>query len=183
MSRQVQIVLLCEDQQHEVFLRRFLSSVGWETRGMRVVKAPGGQGSAEQFVRQQFPGELRAQRSRPVSQALVAMIDGDTHGVEGRLEQLNEACRASGVDVRGQGERVAVFSPTWRIETWFAYLSGATVDETKSDYPRLTRERECQPHVDALTEMCRAGTLRPPSPPSLERACVEYRVRLVEGTR
>ncbi len=148
---------------------------------MRVEKAPGGRGSADQFVRQQFPRELKAHRTRHASQAVVTMMDGDRYGVDARLEQLNQACRAGSIDVRNPGERVAVFIPTWNIETWFAYLDGATVDEARSDYPRLGRERECQRHVDALTEMCRARALRQPSPPSLDAACNEYNTWLVEG--
>lgn len=183
MSRRVQIVLLCEDTQHEACLRRFLSAMGWETRTMRVEKAPGGRGSADQFVRQQFPRELKAHRTRQASQALVTMMDGDRYGVDARLGQLNQACRAGSIDVRIPGERVAVFIPTWNIETWFAYLDGATVDEARSDYPRLPKERDCQRHVDALAEMCRAGALRQPYPPSLDMACDEHRTRLVEGTR
>lgn len=182
VSRRVQLVLLCEDPQHEAFLRRFLSAMGWEMRSMRVERAPGSRGSAEQFVRKQFPKELKAHRSRPVSQALVTMIDGDRHGVAARLEQVDDACRASDIKVRGPRERVAVFVPTWNIETWFAYLDGATVDETMRDYPRLPRQRGCRQHVDVLIQMCRAGALREPFPPSLDRACDEYRTRLVAGT-
>jgi hypothetical protein len=172
------MVLLCEDTQHETCLRRFLSAMGWEPRAMRVEKAPAGQGSAEQFVRQQFPRELKAHRSRHVNQVLVTMWDGDRHGVKARVEQLNEACRTAGVPVPQPEERVAVFVPTWRIETWFAYLDGETVDEAKSDYPRLSRARDCQRHVDHMANMCRAGALRDPSPPSLGLACSEYTRRL-----
>ncbi len=71
MSRRVQIVLLCEDTQHEACLRRFLSAMGWETRTMRVEKAPGGRGSADQFVRREFRRELKAHRTRHASQAFV----------------------------------------------------------------------------------------------------------------
>ncbi len=183
MSRRVQIVLLCEDTQHEACLRRFLFGMGWEMRAIRVEKAVTGRGSADQFVRQQFPRELKAHRTRHASQAFVTMMDGDRYGVEARLGQLNEACRAGGVDVRSLGERVAVFVPTWSIETGFAYLDGATVDEVRSDYPRLPKERDCQRHVAALADRCRARALRQPCPPSLEMACDEYRARLVEGTQ
>lgn len=109
------------------------------------------------------------------------MMDGDRYGVGGRLGQLDEACHAGGIDVRTPGERVAVFIPTWNVETWFAYLDSATVDEARPDYPRLPRERDCQRHVAALADMCRAGALRQPCPPSLDMACDEYRARLVEG--
>lgn len=181
--RRVQLVLLCEDTQHEAFCRRFLNTVGWETRAIRVEKAPGGHGAAEQFVRMQFPRELRAHRSRPVNQALVVMVDGNSAGIEGRARQLARACREAGVAERAAKEAVALFFPTWNIETWLAYLDGAEVDEGRNDYPRLVRERQCQGHVNVLVEMCRAGALRQPSPPSLGAACEEYQARLAPLVR
>jgi hypothetical protein len=179
VSRRAQLVLLCEDTQHEAFARRFLKEMGWETRAMRVEKAPGGRGAGEQFVRLRFPKELKAHRSRPVSQALVAILDGDDEGVGARFAQLSQACREAGVPERTKDERVAIFVPTWNIETWLAYLDGAQVDEAKSDYPRFAgRERECQRHVDELARMCQSGQLRTPAPPSLVAACDEYNLRL-----
>lgn len=182
MSRRVQLVLLCEDKQQEVFARRFLNSIGWETRSMRVEKAPAGRGAGEQFVRERFPRELKAHRSRPVSQTLVVMMDGDAEGPTARLQQLDKACREAGVAERARDESVAVFIPTWNIETWLAYLNGEPVEERKSDYPRLDSERECQRHVDALVQMCRADKLREPAPSSLDAACREYRLRLTSGS-
>ncbi|HSF38979.1 MAG TPA: hypothetical protein VLT87_04240 [Thermoanaerobaculia bacterium] len=183
MSRRVQLVLLCEDKQHEVFARRFLNEMGLETRSMRVEKAPGGRGAAEQFVRNRFPVELKAHRTRPVSQVLVVMVDGDTEGTAARLQQLNQACREAVVAERAAEERVAIFIPTWNIETWMAYLGGEEVTEGKPDYPRLARERDCQRHVEALARMCRDGKLREPAPASLEAACGEYQARLARESR
>jgi hypothetical protein len=177
------LVLLCEDRQHEAFARRFLNAMGWETRAMRVEKAPGGRGAGEQFVRKRFPLELKAHRSRPVSQALVVLVDGDREGFEGRRQRLEQACRESGVADRAKEERVALFIPTWNIETWLAYLDGGTVDEERADYPKLERERECQRHVAGLVEMCRAGKLREPAPASLHAACDEYQMRLAGEPR
>lgn len=178
LSRRVQLVLLCEDSQHEAFARRFLREMGWETRAIRVEKAPGGRGAGEQFVRERYPVELNAHRSRPVRQALVVVIDGDAEGVTARLRQLDQACREAGITERAQNEAVALFVPTWNIETWLAYLDGAAVAEEQSGYPRLARERECQRHVGVLSRMCREGRLRQPAPPSLEAACGEYNARL-----
>ena len=178
MSRKVQLVLLCEDSQHEAFARRFLRKMGWATRQLRIEKAPGGRGSGEQFVRERFPLELFEHRRRPVEQALVVLLDGDATGTAGRLNTLNAACIERGMDVRRRAERVAVFVPTWRIETWFAYLDGTDVDEDSRNYPKLERERRCQRHVDALSRMCVAGQLRQPAPPSLKAACIEYNERL-----
>ena len=167
MSRNVQIVLLCEDTQHEAFARRFLKAMGWSTRRMRVEKGSGRGGSAEQFVRERFPTELAAYRSKrgAVGQALIVVIDGDRGGVPARHQELDAACEAKSCNPREPDEHVAVFVPTWRIETWFAYLDGQSVDETKTDYPRVRRERECQRHVDVLADMCRTD-LRPVQQPN-----------------
>lgn len=102
------------------------------------------------------------------------MIDGDRHGVDGRLAQLDAACHADRIEVRRPDEHVAVLIPTWNIETWFAYLDGHEVNETNPGYPRLPRPRDCQRHVDTLGEMCRGGVLREPAAPSLVSACAEY---------
>ena len=173
----MQFVLLCEDTQHETLVRRFLEREGWSTRRLRVERAPGGRGAAEQFVRQRFPDELAAYRSKrgTVEQALIVVLDGDRHGLGGREAQLNEACVSRGLSVRQPDERVIVLVPTWNVETWLAYLDGQTVDEGRADYPRLPRPRLCRRHVDALADMCGRRRLRKPAPPALESACMEYR--------
>ncbi len=173
----MQIVLLFEDAQQEVFARRFLVAVGLgNTRRLRVEKAPRGQGSAEQFVRQRFPSELVEHRrtAASVAQVLIVILDGDNLGVDGRQAALDEECLAAGIETRRDDESVLVVVPTWNIETWIAYLDGQTVDEARRDYPRLDRERECQPRVVRLVAMCHNGELRMPAPPSLEAACTEY---------
>lgn len=183
VKRNVQIVLLCEDTQHETFARRFIEKAGWSTRRLRVEKAPGGRGSAEQFVRVRFPRELAAYRRqrRAVAQALIVILDGDKKGARRRAAELDEACRSNQMDVRRLDERVLVLVPTWNIETWIAYLDGQTVDEAKHDYPRLPRPSECQPRVETLAAMCRARMLRAPAPPSLESACTEYARHVAAG--
>jgi hypothetical protein len=176
--RRAQIVLLCEDSQHEAFVRRLLSRAGWDRRKIRVEKAPAARGSGEQFVRERFPAELEAIRRGHVERALVVMIDGDRRGRAGRLAQLDEACQAAGIGPRTAADRVVVAVPTWCIETWLAYLDGEAVDEERQGYPRLARERDCQRHVDELGKMCDAGRLRAPAPESLEASCVEFTSRL-----
>ena len=179
MGRNVRIVILCEDTQHEVFIYRFLKKRSWGVRGLRVEKAPRGRGSGEQFVRERFPKELREYRSRKyAAYALIVMLDGDSVGVDARLRSLDASCRQQGVDPRSGDDRVAVFVPTWSIETWFAYLDGNDIDEAGSDYPKLARERDCQRFVNELFKMCQSGTLRAPEPQSLRAACREYDKRL-----
>jgi hypothetical protein len=180
MSRSVQLVLICEDSQHEAFVRRFLEKAGWMTRRLRVERAPPGKGSAEQFVRERFPAELKAYRihRNRVAQGVIVMIDGDVQGIASRHMQLDKACENHGLPPRSHDEHVGVFVPTWNIETWFAYLSGQDIDEGKSDYPRLDRPRDCQQHVDQLYAMCQQKALRQPAPDSLVAACKEFETRM-----
>ena len=174
MTRKVQLVLLCEDRQQEVFARRFLEKAGWYTRSLRVIMAPPGKGSAEQFVREQFPAELHECRKH-ANTRLVVMIDGDNQGPHKRLGQLDKECQKQRVRPRQSNEAVAIVVPTWNIETWLAYLDGQDVDETRSNYSKLSHEGDCQRHVNALWQMCQQGKLRQPSPPSLDAACAEYK--------
>ena len=171
--RRVGTVLLCEDSQHEAFVLRFLKRRRLLTDRPRVVKCPGG--SAEQFVRETYPIELKALRRRHAKSALIVVIDGDKEGVQRRRDQLAAACRDAGIeDRRADTESVVVLVPTWNIETWLAYLAGESADETKPDYPRLPKESACRSHVETLAAMCEAGQLRVPAPASLQDACEEY---------
>ena len=176
MSRRVHLVLLYEDKQHGAFMRRFFAEMGWR-QPIRERMAPEGAVSAEQFVREQFVRELREYRGRRnnVACALAVMIDGDNAGVGQRRAALDDACREAGIEPRQSGESVAVFVPTWNIETWIAYLNGDNVDEGRRNYPRLPREKECRAQVDNLIGMCRRHNLRPPAPPSLAAVSTEYR--------
>ena len=182
MSRNVNIVILCEDRQHEAFARRFLKQAGRSFRVQRVEMNPKGRGSGMQFVRARFAKEWAYYRSRQhrVGQALIVVVDADCEPYSERLRQVENAATEEGQEPRRSGERVAVFIPARNIETWIAYLDGQSVNEDET-YPRLARERECQRHVERLYEMCRLGELQEPAPPSLAAACTEYRTRLQGG--
>ena len=176
MTRNVRVVVLCEDRQHETFIRRFFKKNHWNTRDIRIERSPSGRGSAESYVRSRFPKELQALRSRGGKEVyLIVMIDGDQQGSKGRTSSLEAACTEQGISRPSDTERVMICVPTWNIETWIAYLSGETVDESRSDYPRLPRERDCEPSVQRLVAMCGQRALRAPYPASLEDACAQYR--------
>lgn len=178
--RRVHYVLVCEDQQHETFARRFLRETKLVTDPyqLRVERSPRGRGAADRFVQETYVTELDAGRRTHVATTLLVRADGDAVGVNERLRRLDEACRQRGVAVRSAEDRVAVFIPTWNIETWLAYLDDQNVDESRKDYPRLARPRDCQRHVSVLADMCRRAELRPPAPESLKAACEEYGTRL-----
>jgi len=171
-------VLLCEDGQHEAFARRFLVSCGLDRRRIRVEKAPRGRGSGEQWVRQAYAKEVGALRSAPhiKGRVLFVVIDEDTSATTARSAALAESLVQSGLKARLSDEAIVHAIPARNIETWLAYLGGAEVDEETS-YQKLPRERDCASQATALKEMCDQRSLRQPAPPSLERACEEFRVR------
>ena len=175
MSRTAEIIILCEDQQHQTFARLFFERMGWKKHKIRTRPISNGQGSAVQRVLNEFPVELTSLRQRPVAAYLVVLIDGDASGASARRTELDQACGVANIPVLGPADNVLLCVPTWNIETWLAYLDGEIVDETSKNYPRLERPRQSGRHVAALAQMCRERQLRSPFPPSLDAACSEYR--------
>jgi hypothetical protein len=173
----VQVVILCEDQQQECFIRRFLILRRCESHELYVRKPRPGRGSAEQFVREEFPRELKAYRSRSSRCAvcLIVCIDADNLSVEERTNALMKACTDTGVSLRRNGEKVCFVVPKRNIETWLAYLRGEPVDE-QGTYRKYSCPSDCQGDVKRLDEMCRQQKLRPNVPPSLALACEEFKL-------
>ena len=177
--RRAKLVLLCEDSQQEAFTRRFLEGMGWNTREIRVEKSPTARGSAEQWVREKFPDELKVYRKRRAKAAsgLIAIIDADAKEVQERIDEFKEACDTKQVPFRGDSEAVAFSVPKRNIETWIHYLNGGDVNETDT-YQKLERERLCKPAVGNLVQLCKTTGSPQESPPSLVTACSEYNGRI-----
>lgn len=173
MSRKrIQIILLCEDKQHKSFVYRFLKKSGIHTGEIRVRISPLGNGSGEKFVRDSFTQELSYYRSRTASAVFITMIDGDTLGICGRINQLRKECDKANIPFRSKEEAVMIAVPTRNIETWIHYLTGNQVDE-QTRYPKLERQGNCQPAVNRLLEIC--NNKEPIiGCPSLSAACEEY---------
>lgn len=144
-QRRAQVILLCEDGQHEAFLRRFLNAIGIHPRAITVVKCPSGRGCGEQWVREHYAAEVRKLRASQVARALVVVLDEDNQGIGRREEQLARALRDADLEPRGDAERIVHVIPARNIETWLTYLRGGTVDE-RARYPKLDRPRECRAH-------------------------------------
>lgn len=129
---QRRVWILCEDRQTERFLRRLCERYGVQAT---VRPAPSGLGAAEAWVRNNYAEYVRKRRSKnfQTNLGLLIAIDGDNLGVTARLEQLDEQLDLEGIPRRGSDEPVAIFVPTWSIETWLAHLHGTEgIDETKS---------------------------------------------------
>lgn len=169
----VSITLLCEDSQTDAFARRFLKRRNFRGRDIRTLPLPAGNQSGEQWVRERYPTELKAIRTRQRAY-LIVVTDADAHSTETRRAQLDAACDEKDTPQREDRDPVLVIVPKRNIETWLAYLGGSEVDEDTT-YPRLGRERDCAAQAAALYRMCHeAQRLDEGAPPSLQEACDEY---------
>lgn len=167
----VQVVILSEDLQTATFIRRFLRERGYKNHQLRVEVAPKGKGSGEQWVRDQYPYELRARREK--NTVLIVGTDADEMTVAQRIGTLDGQCRSENVAVRTAQEPVIMAIPKRNIETWFAYLRGENPNEVDT-YPRYRYESDCRVDVKVLGEMCKKGQMAQPPEPSLQAACIEF---------
>jgi hypothetical protein len=132
------VIVLLEDARHRMFVYRYLIKRRLKTHQIRIVPPPSGQASADGWVRKQFPDEVTAYRVRQArtATALIVVIDADTHTVQDRWRQLDQAlkdARKYAVDVIR--EQIARLVPKRNIETWILCLNGQAVDED-TDYKR-----------------------------------------------
>ncbi|WP_334950982.1 hypothetical protein [Nostoc sp.] len=170
--RRLQIVIVCEDKQQEVFARNFLQKRGFILdRNFRIETCP--KGAGEQFVREKYAEEVKGYRSgkNKRSGMLIIVIDADKKNVNERLRQLNDALLEKSQELRQPDESIAIFIPKRNIETWIHYLQGETVDE-ESEYTKLKKQSDCKPYVENLVNQCYQG-LDENAPPSLQAACGE----------
>ncbi len=178
-----QYILLCEDKQQEVFVRRFLKK-GWgiTDRAIRVLPYPAGHGAGEQFVRENYPDNLKAFRTRHASTTFIAVIDADTKSVLNRSNDFDQVAETNCIAKRSSAESVLHIIPKRNIETWLAYLSSLQpIDEGKnykSECNFTNHESLCWPLVDRLIDACKNNQELPNCPESLGIACREFNDRL-----
>ena len=179
MSKASQFILLCEDKLQEVIARRFLLEHGVPNRVIRVERCAddGSGGAGEKYVRDRYPNELEACRTRHASTALIVMIDADTSTVADRNRQLDEACSNRDIQPRGMHEPIAYIIPRRNIETWLAHLNGVDVDERtnyKPEYSFRGAEADSRHLVKKFVEWCRQQEMPGDPPASLRTACEEF---------
>jgi hypothetical protein len=181
-SGRVQVVILAEDVQHDVFLRRFLKAIGKaDHRQIRTPPFPAGRGCGEQFVRRNYPIELREYRKRASRVALwfFLVTDADDHSVDQRRQKLSKSLVDAGINqLPTDREAIAILIPKRNIETWIKYLKGEAVDET-TDYspPKHEVKKDLvKPAADRLAAFYRAGWILPlDCPDSLRRSVNELK--------
>jgi hypothetical protein len=173
-QRRVQIVILCEDRQQEVFARYFLKKRGF-TGLFRANICPEGSQAGEQYVRTHYPEEVKAYRQKRnrVSIGLVVLIDADTGTLEARLNELASVLDEDEQKNREPNEAIAIFVPKRNIETWIHYLQGETVNEEDAYAKFEKNEAVCKTAVEDLADRCYSQSLPEDAPRSLQAACGE----------
>jgi hypothetical protein len=174
----VKAIVLCEDLQGWVFVRRMLMGLGYESRDIRVVTYPAdGRGCGEQHVRESYPDELSRHRSRAarMQTVLAVHVDADRLTVQERHATLDGELQKRGVARRAPEEKVAVLVPKREIETWIHFfLDGVPVDE-QPNYPKYSHESDTWPAAESFARHVRAGTAPAGAPPSLPVGLAEAR--------
>lgn len=173
MNRNVTAVILCEDLQSQVLLRRYLKARGFA----RIRPLPLPASCGEQFVREKYAGEVNAQRKSSVAQVLVVHIDADKGSVENRHNQLKKQLDEHGLNTRGHDEPIALVVPRYETESWLHhYLGAENIDEIESYSKFKNHEAEAaMPTVLALIDLVDGKTNAPDNLPSLEMAVSELR--------
>lgn len=174
MTRRVRLVVIAEDAQSEMFLRRVLYGLGFTGRDLTFKTAPKAVQSADRWVIETHAVEAKKLRANVHAQpntGMVTCIDADHHAVVERHAQLNEAMETS----REPQERMAWIVPKRNIETWLHASSGQPAEEV-TDYKRRGHEPvSCDKAAEAFLK---ASLKQDTTLPSLHTARAEIeRVR------
>lgn len=124
MSHGHRVWLLCEDPRTGRFLRRLCRRFQIEV--LDVIVSPNGKGSASAWVIKNYAKwatRLRSKRHQ-VKLGLLVHVDGDNLGVASRKAQLDASLQSEMRGRRSPEEPIAIFVPTWCIETWLLHLAG-----------------------------------------------------------
>jgi hypothetical protein len=178
MPDSVQAIVLCEDLQGWVFVRRMLIALGYESRRIRVVPYPGdGRGCGEQHVRESYPDELTRHRSRAARTrtVLAVHVDADRLTVQQRHATLDQELQKQGVAPRAPGETVAVLVPKREIETWIHFFLDSVPVNEQTSYPKYDHESDTWPAAEVFAKHVREGTTPAGAPPSLPVGLAEAR--------
>ncbi len=184
-SQGAQFVVLCEDLQSQVFIRRVLISAGANPRRIRQVALPATikAGAGHDYVIKHYPGEVKAFRTQNAKAAtcLVAHIDADDRTVAERHAQLAESLEKAGGKPREDGEPIIELVPKRNIETWIYALddslSGGPLDEDTAYSKFKCSESRCAKAAHAFADHARSNTepSSAASVPSLRDGIAEFK--------
>lgn len=167
-SRTARVIILCEGIEDYDFARRALVRLGWNKRLFEPRICPSGTQSGEQFVRENYAREVRAQRARQGIKLLIC-TDADVHEVSERARQLAASLQAAGEPPRHRDERVALWIPRRNLETWVYLYAHGSVDEA-TNYKREIREEDLRSAALDWGDDLKRKSIRPRRCRSLELA-------------
>lgn len=176
MSRQAQVVVLCEDLQSRTLLWRYLKMRGYPRHNIRVGALASGAGCGSQRVREQYAHEVRVQRTRHVTQVLVVHMDADNLTVRDRHRELADALAHAGLPPRGVEEPIALVVPKWATETWLHHFLGAPGVAESARVTSKFPDKEAsaaEPTAEALLACVQGGVPSPANLPSFATAVSE----------
>ena len=119
----VEIVLLCEDQQTNSFVRNFLKHRNLKGHDITTLPLPASHGAGEKWVRERYPKQLKAIRDRRKKSKnirnkkyvyLIVVIDADTHTLDYRHQQLKQECEENHIPPRTRTRGSAAWKPCKR---------------------------------------------------------------------
>lgn len=176
MGNSAQVVVLSEDQHHQMFVYSWLRRRGIKSGKIRLVALPAGRGAGEQYVREQYPKEVQTHRRRAGAQdcRLVTIIDADVLPVRKRFEQLDQSLLNAGLDKRSPGERICILVPKRNIETWIHFLVTTEPVDEEMDYKRPAKSpEECKTAGRRLADIDPLDAALDEFPPSLQQGWEE----------
>jgi len=167
-----QVIVLGEDRRHYDFVRHFLMKRGVPDRKFFPKICPKGRGSGEQYVREHYPVEVKALRSKSYLRiVLVVVTDADVRTVDQRLDQLATALREAELAEPGIAEPIVILVPKRNVETWVYYLRDNEVNE-QDDYKTAVGRGAVRTEAREFAQRC-PHDIPDDMPASLRRACEE----------
>jgi hypothetical protein len=153
------IFILAEDQRQKQLIYRFLARAGVRPHQVSFELSPSGQGSAEQWVRENFVRQARKSRARNsrASTSMFIMQDADTRTVQERLNALDEALASVGQPpVSRERDPIARLIPKRNVETWILYLNTRGTDalpiDEEQDYKHTKAPEEWSALIPQASE-------------------------------
>ena len=156
-TRNVRFIVICEDREHEGFVRGALERAGFNSHNIDVRLPPGGSG--EQWVRLEttkWVPLIRA-RSKRVAVALISVIDADAMTVGERRNQIDDELESAGCPPRTDDEPIAFLIPKRNIEAWIRFLLDGEADEER-DYKRQVASGEPRKAGSQFPDACRSSS-------------------------
>jgi hypothetical protein len=132
VPKKLRCLLLCEDIEQERLFRPIL-----ERHFRRIYVEPRKVKGGASFVLQRverLADYIRRHHQEAVG--LLVVIDGDTVGLQGRLEALRAA---AGSDGALWEKRIAICVPSRTVETWEMWLCGAQMIDEQTEYKVIFR--------------------------------------------